>query len=241
MIIKFPTGFYSDILPMALDQPGNITFTVSDQKPPRADLSFPQIPTGLYYKRRSQIAADTYLQNPIFYVSTSNTAVLNNNTQQFEIGQIIEPSLSPVNVVITPVSTAKYDSVHNLNQFDYNAMGLTGVESSVINENSKIIYKQLNEKLNDLKAEIEASDININRYQKTLNETEKTIKAVTIMIANTSDTSVKDQLIITLNQLERTKTLTEEAIAIQLAKREDTVVNIKVTLDELNNLSVVVK
>ncbi len=241
MIIKYPTGFYADILPIDLNQEGNITFTVSDNKPPRAELTFPQIPTGLYYKRRKPISADRYVTEPVYYVSTANSSTLNNNTQQFEVGQILDitttdfPNVTPIN------TTLKFDSVHNLNYLNYQEMGLSQEEINTINTNSQPIFLSLIDKLNVSKAEVQTYDIDINKYQKQINETKKTIVAVDVMLANLTDGPVKDEMLRTKATLDQSLSTATEALFITVQEREAVAANISNIVDELNNLSTVVK
>ena len=241
MIIKYPTGFYADVLPLNLDQAGNITFTVSDTRPPRAELTFPQIPTGLYYKKKKPVSADRYVVDPVYYVSTANSSTLNNNNQQFEIGQILEissvdfPSVTPIN------TSLKFDSVHNLNVLNYPEMGLDQQEIAAINNNSQAVFLGLIDKLNVAKAEVQTYDIDINKYQKQINETNKTISAVDVMLANLSDGFAKSELEKTKETLVNSLTTATEGLYLTIDEREKVAASITVIIDELNSLSVVVK
>jgi len=40
MIINYPTGFYRSVLPPAPESKGNITYTISNEAPPRGSLFF---------------------------------------------------------------------------------------------------------------------------------------------------------------------------------------------------------
>ena len=241
MIIKYPTGFYVDVLPMNLNEAGNITFTVSDTRPPRSELIFPQIPTGLYYRKRPSPRPDTYVGKPIFYISNANNPTLNNSAQQFEVGQYLDEN-TPIAYNLTDINVnSPYTSTHNLNLFDYDSMGLNGAEINSIDSNSKKIFYDLNIKLNSLKAAVGSDDLNINKLQKQLNETSKTIDAVKVMITNTSDIAVKEQLTTTLENLQRSYDLTTEQMALLVAKREEKAVQVMAISDELNNLAVVVR
>lgn len=241
MIINYPTGFYADVLPLNLNEAGNITFTVSDTRPPRSELIFPQIPTGLYYRKRPSPRPDTYVGKPIFYISTANNPTLNNSTQQFEVGQYLDEN-TPIAFNLTDINVnSPYASTHNLNLFDYDSMGLNLTEINSIDYNSKKIFYDLNIKLNSLKAAVGSDDLNINKLQKQLNETAKTIDAVKVMTLNTSDTTVKDQLEATLVNLQRSYDLTTEQMALLVAKREEKALQVLAVSDELNNLAVVVR
>lgn len=241
MIIRYPTGFYSDALPMELSQAGNITFTVSDSKPPRASLLFPQIPTGLYYKRRGKVIRDIYLTEPVYVVSTSNTESINDNRFQYEIGELIEPDVDVADTVGGDVVDKTYVSTHNLNRLDYGEMGLAANEINAINDNSKPVYFSLNTKLNEFKAELQSYDIEINRYQKTINETEKALAAVEIMVNNLTTSPARDELIRTKDNLGRSLSLSYEGQALTITRRNETDQNIKTILTELRDLALVVK
>ena len=241
MIIKFPTGFYSNVLPIDLAQRGNITFTVSGGKPPRASLLFPQIPTGLFYKKKTRVNTIDYLTEPIYFISAANSNTINDNRLQYEVGQYIEvgepvPFPSDVSEI-----DSIYSSVHNLNLFDYTEMGLNNNEINSININSKQIYLSLNNQFNDYKALLVTQDIEINKTQKTINEIVKTLSAVETMINNLTSGSARDELIKTKDSLTKNLYLNQETQTSILVARTENRLNMSTILDELRLLSMVVK
>jgi hypothetical protein len=241
MIIKFPTGFYANVIPKNPSDVGNVTFTISDSSPPRSELLFPQIPTGLYYRKRNSNSSDRYLSEPIFYNSSANSQVLNNNTQQFEIGQFIEPK-PPADIFLTNIDAySSHSSTHDLNRLDLASMGLDFLEIKAVNDNSKAIYLGLLIQLNNIKASINAFDTDINKSQKTINETQKAVSAVSVMIENISDGAVKDELIRTKESLDKTLETTQEDLLQLVSSREAKASDVIFVTDELNRLALVVK
>lgn len=241
MIIRYPTGFYSNVLPMDLAQTGNITFTVSDGKPPRASLLFPQIPTGLFYKKKTGINTKDYLTEPVYFVSTANSNTINDNRLQYEIGEFIEVGVPiPYSSDVSEID-AIYSSVHNLNFLDYAEMGLNNNEINSINDNSKKIYLSLNSQFNDYKALLVTQDVEINRYQKTINEIEKTLSAVETMINNLSSGSARDELIKTKDSLYLNLDINQSGQNRMLVARDENRKNMTTILDELRKLAMVVK
>lgn len=241
MIIKFPTGFYSNVLPIELTQRGNITFTVSGGKPPRASLLFPQIPTGLFYKKKTRVNTIDYLTEPVYFVSVANSETINDNRQQYEVGQYIEVGEPvPFPGDVTEIDSI-YSSVHNLNLFDYTEMGLNSNEINSINDNSKQIYLTLNSQFNEYKAQLVTQDIEINKSQKTINEIIKTLSAVETMINNLTSGSAKDELIKTKGSLTKNLDLNQEVQAAVLVARTENRLNMSTILNELRLLSMVVK
>jgi LysM repeat protein len=241
MIINFPTGFYVNVIPASLSDVGNVTFTISDSNPPRSELLFPQIPTGLYYRKRSKNNSDRYLSDPIFYNSSANSQVLNNNTQQFEIGQLIDPK-PPADIFLTNVDVyGSHSSTHNLNRLDLADMGLDVKEIKAINDNSRTIYLDLVILLNSIKASVNSYDTEINKRQKLLNETNKASSAVIVMIENLSDGVVKDELTKTKESLDKTLEITQESLLNLVASREAKALEVIMVTDELNRLALVVK
>jgi len=241
MIIKFPTGFYSNVLPIELTQRGNITFTVSGGKPPRASLLFPQIPTGLFYKKKTRVNTIDYLTEPVYFVSVANSETINDNRQQYEVGQYIEVGEPvPFPGDVTEIDSI-YSSVHNLNLFDYTEMGLNSNEINSINDNSKQIYLTLNSQFNEYKALLVTQDIEINKSQKTINEIIKTLSAIKTMINNLTSGSAKDELIKTKGSLTKNLDLNQEVQAAVLVARTENRLNMSTILNELRLLSMVVK
>ena len=241
MIIKFPTGFYTNVIPTHPSDVGNVTFTISDSTPPRSELLFPQIPTGLYYRKRNHNNSDRHLSEPIFYISSANSQVLNNNMQQFEIGQLLEAK-PPADIFLTNIDVfGAHASTHDLNILDLEDMGLDTLEIKAINDNSSAIYLDLIIRLNVNKASVNAFDIEINKSQKSINETQKTVLAVNVMIENSSEGAVKDRLIRTKDSLDRLLIITQEGLHLLVSSREAKAGDILFLTDELNKLALVVK
>ena len=214
MIIKFPTGFYANVIPTHPSDVGNVTFTISDSTPPRSELLFPQIPTGLYYRRKNNSTSNRYLSEPIFYISSANSKILNNNTQQFEIGQLLEAK-PPDDIFLTNIDVfGAHSSTHDLN----------------------LIIR-----LNYYKASVNSFDIEINKSQKSINEAQKTVLAVSVMIENSSEGVVKDELIRTKDSLDKTLAMTQEKLYLLVSQRESKAEDVLSVTDELNKLALVVK
>jgi len=241
MIIKFPTGFYANVIPTHPSDVGNVTFTISDSTPPRSELLFPQIPTGLFYRKRNNSTSNRYLSEPIFYISSANSKILNNNTQQFEIGQLLEAK-PPDDIFLTNIDVfGAHSSTHDLNRLDLEDMGLDTLEIKAINDNSKAIYLDLIIRLNSYKASVNSFDIEINKSQKSINEAQKTVLAVSVMIENSSEGVVKDELMRTKDSLDKTLSMTQEKLYLLVSQRESKAEDVISVTDELNKLALVVK
>lgn len=184
MIIKYPTGFYYDILPIEPQDSGNITFTISNNTPPRTNLVFPKISAGVVERGQGRKPSVSYLDNRkylgdlIFSISSSRRRVTGNNSRQFEIGQVLEFSNDDT-VAIDPMLVNPVTEIqHNTNVFDYDKLGVTEEEQALIAQESLRAHSELTNQLNGLKQYRADAEAEINNQQKVVNEANRAITAM---------------------------------------------------------------
>ncbi len=244
MIINFPTGLYRTVLPQSPEDRGNITYTISNSTPPRTNLLFAKINSGVANRKRNQQELDlfTIRQNNgslVFSVASSTRSTEGNNSRIYEIGQVLEFSDAPVQT-ITPMYVSKVSETrHDTNQFDYDLLGLTSDEVEVINRQSIIAYNALTDKLNLVRQARANAEIEIVNQQKIINDTTRNIDALQVIVNNSSETDVHVEILITKFTTRRNEAFIARDAAKVLADKyasEATILQ-----DQLRTLATVVK
>lgn len=228
---------------MASDR-GNVTFTISNEPPPRTNLFFQKIPLGVVDRQRLPSVSDIVtrrldLGDLIFSVSRSARTEEGNTAKQYEIGQVLDfadVALQTVDPMLVGVLT---EIQHNNNILDYEIMGLTEDEQQLLADNALQTQDLLTDQLNLVRQERANADQTINSNQKTINEINRTLSAIEIIIANAASTDgslreLVDKLTSRLNEVTAAR---DEAIvqANNLAAQADTIIG------ELRGLGIIVK
>lgn len=248
MIIKYSTGQYADVLPKVPSDSNSVTFTISNTEPPRSGLYYPQLPIGLVSRKRSPrsidlVARRANLGQLVFTISKSNRSEDNDTKKQYEIGQILEfdtTNTAPVDPMLVSMTT---EIRHDTNLIDYSAMGLSEAEISVINDATLLTQDGITKRLNEVKQLRLDAENNINRNQKTLNEINKAIGALTITVSvdasgTTADSAVIDEIISKLT-LQKQQIETEIGRLITLANQYANEASDLV--DQLRSVSILVR
>lgn len=187
MIIKYPTGFYINILPQEPSDTISVTFTISNQTPPRSNLTYPKIPTGLVEKKRelfsiNRVARRSTYGQLLFTVSKAERTKEGNSSKQYELGQILEFNLFTGRDVTPMLVSSVTEIRHDTNQLDYVLMGITKEEQAAIDEVSLLTQNQLTDRLNELKNSRANAEQDINVNQKLINELTRTIDSLEITL-----------------------------------------------------------
>lgn len=187
MIVKYPTGLYRNILPKKPEDSGNVTFTISNNTPPRSDLLFPKIPRGIVEKRKTYNQIDLVERRNsfgslAFTVSKATRKEEGNNARQFEIGQVLDFNDTSGKQAEVMLVRSVTEIRHDTNILDYEQMGLTEEESTAIAELSLLTQNQLMDRLNELKQLRGDAEQVINVQQKLINDTTKTINSLQVTL-----------------------------------------------------------
>lgn len=193
MIINFPTGLYRTILPSKPEDRGNVTYTISNNQPPRTNLLFPKITRGIIDRKRKPRVIDLFDRRQtqgglIFSVSSASRSNQGNNARIYEIGQVLEFSDAPVQTIEPMFVSPKSETRHDTNQFDYQALGLSEEEVNIINQQSLLTKELLTEQLNIARENRSNAEVEINTQQKIINDTTRNIDALQIIIDNSAET-----------------------------------------------------
>ncbi len=185
MIINYPTGLYSNVLPASPSDAGNVTFTISNNPPPRADLAFVKVPIGVVSRKKSKSTVSEFERRKtvgelIFTVSKASRSDEGNNVRQYELGQVydfVETSGKTVDPMLVSLST---EIRHDTNIIDYGALGLTKDEQSALESVTFAAQNDLMSRLNEIRQQRANADEAINTNQKIINDTNKAITGLTV-------------------------------------------------------------
>ncbi len=230
MIITYPTGFYD------LSDSKSVTFLISNTTPPRSGLTYPKIPQGIVNRKRFAPRVDGS-GDLVFSVSKSSRGIANNAARQYETGQI----LSFEDSIVSSVSPMRVSDItetqHNLNRYDYNSMGVDESEVSLLGNLSYDVKVALENKLNDLKRLRADSEVVINTQQKLINEIDRNIDALDIIISEDSNEGI-------INLMEKLKNKRDLAYTTRDSAINDANVHAAeadLIVDKLRSIAMVVK
>lgn len=201
MIIDFPTGLYNTVLPQLPSDRGNITFEISNNPPPRTNLLFPKITKGITNRKRPEKTIDIFSRRStqgdlIFSISSAGRSSEGNNARVYEIGQVLEFSDAPIEVIDPMLVAPKSETRHDTNKFDYEALNISDDEVAVINEQSLLTQEALTQKLNIARENRSNAEVEIRNQQKIINDTTRNINALQVVVDNSEETDPSvDELI----------------------------------------------
>lgn len=243
MIITSPTGLYATVLPSEPSDSRSVTFTISNEPPPRTNLLFPKIPAGVLFRSRNPTIIDSTTRRQsvgemLFGVSKGSRSIPGNNARQFEIGQILEFTDAELQELEPMLVSDRTETRHDINLLDLPGLGLSEQEIDTIAEQSQLAQESLTVKLNDLKRVRSDAEKRISANQRVVNESNKTISALEVTIEQISDTSGLDEMI---EKLKDTRDEASAKIRADTAIANDAAAESTLVLDQLRSLTTVVK
>lgn len=212
MIINYPTGLYSSVLPKEPQDSQNVTYLISNTAPPRTSLLFPKIPFGVAARQRepreyTTIERRATVGDLVYTVSNASRQQPGNNANQYEVGEVLDFDYSSYRTVDPMLVSDKTDIQHNLNMFDYAELGLTEDDVALIDEESLVAFDAIVVQLNELRVLRSNAEVDINTNQKIINEANKNINALTIMAQDS--TSTESEILNLIEKLETRKATAE--------------------------------
>ncbi len=219
MIINFPTGFYADALPQTPEESGNITFVISNTRPPRSDLLFPKIPKGVDDRRRVVSPFDPVVDreqvgDQIFSISRAARSEEGSNIQQFEVGHVLSFDDTAVRATDPMLVRETTELRHDVFRVDFDALGLSDDEQELINDETARARNTLIATLNTAKRERADAEVRVAELQKSINNLNRAIDALQIVTDNdaTTESEVDDLVAKLTAQLTATQTALDAAI-----------------------------
>jgi len=219
MIINYPTGFYKTVLPRDSSDSISVTYTISNTIPPRTELFFPKIPSGIEQRQRQQSSEfdRDALGELVFSVTQSSQRVVENNSRLFDIGQVLEFEGSD-QATLDPMFVSNCIEIqHNNKDFDYARFGLSSADVDVLKSTTTDKMVQLQDQLNDVRAaRLDAEQI-ISSQQKLINDLNRNIKALSLLVDNI--TEADDDVVAVHSKLlvRRTQAIADKDAAVESA------------------------
>lgn len=214
MIISSPTAFYESVLPGPVG-PGNITFTISSNNPPRPQIypfplqvsdSIRHLPPRTNTPEERLVALGDF----VFSISAGSESQVSIGIKAFEVGQILdfeEEEIPDINQLNVP---EVIELQQNTNRLDYVLAGLSENEINSLTSSARDKFNMVILDINSIKTLIADIEIGISDNQRSLNETRKIRDAAKVVgnkdIFNkmtTRETDLinsRDQLIILMNE-----------------------------------------
>lgn len=194
MIVNFPTGLYETVLPQRPADSGNVTYTISNSAPPRTDLVYPKVPTGVVNQTRGLPTIDFEQRRRtfgslLFTITGSRQKIIGTGARQYEIGQLLEFASTPVREVDVMLVSPITETRHDTNLFDYDSLGATADEQAAIQQQSQLVYDQLSIRINEIRTERANAEIVIGTQQKIINEADRNIAALQVIVDNSDETA----------------------------------------------------
>jgi len=242
MIINYPTGLYKTALPVGTKS-GNITFVISNGPPPRTNLLFPKIPSGIVVREKEpKTISDQQRRDAvgelIYSSSYSSKSIAGDSSNMYEIGQVIDFDDNASGSIDPMYVSARNETKHNTNQFDYDKLQIDASEVALLNKVSSETQKLLSDKLNSAKEKRANAEEKITAQQKIINESNRNISALEVMILNSSE---DDDIVDLLNKFENKKNAALEIRDLAIIEANQSAADAYVINDQLNAVSVVVK
>lgn len=193
MIIKFPTGFYETILPQEPEDGGNVTFTISNQAPPRTNLVFPKIPPGIVDRKKEPKTIELFnrrdvIGDLVFTISQSSRKEEGSNNKVFETGQVLDFSDAPLKSLDPMLVGSKTQTQHDTNRLNYDALGVNEEEQQLIADSSLLVHKDLSDQLNAVRQQRADSEQLVVANQKIINDANRTIDSLEVIQDSSSET-----------------------------------------------------
>ena len=180
MIIKYPTGFYKNVLPSVPSDSTSVTFTISNSLPPRSSLVFPKLPTALEQRKlHVPVKSSDASQYGALAFTITKAAPSNiiSGVKAVDLGDVIEFEDAATQLVAPMLVSLATEVRHDLNKYDLSAVG---VDQELQDEFLVEIKKGQEAVRNNLNAAVQNradSMIEIDRLNKLRSETDKTRNA----------------------------------------------------------------
>lgn len=240
MIIKYPTGLYN--IPKGTEL-GNVTFTVSNNSPPRSNLLFSKIPDGIARKqilRRDEVLwRRETVGDLVFNISESRRTTEGTNNKTFETGQVLEFNDGTSKTVDEMLVGNNTTTQHNITRIDYDQLDIDDEDKQLIDSVSFLAYKSLGEDLNNARQRYRNYEQDVIEFQKIINNSTRTINALKIAQDQNAGTDIDVSDLISKLEIKRDEAFRSRDAAIASANQasaESTSI-----LDRLRTISTVLK
>ena len=185
MIITGPTGSYATVLPKSPSDPTSVVYTISSGIPPRPELHFIQLPTGLERMQRDgRVIPDNVRRDSLgalVFVSKDNQpGQVPTGNQLFFFGQVVE--FSDIEQTAVNVVNSSIETEHNQYYANLDSVGLSSDEFSGISEDAVAAQKQILAELEGLQKQKSDLEVDIVSQQKIISEASKVLSGLEVIL-----------------------------------------------------------
>jgi hypothetical protein len=239
MIIKYPTGFYRDVLPSKASDSTSVTYLISNSLPPRSSLVFPKLPDALVGRKIDRgnrpIDPSVYGALAVTVTKSAPTNVLS-GVKAIDLGEVIEFEDAATQIVTPMLVTFETEVRHDTNKYDLASIGIVEEKQANFIEEIKKGQAKVRQELNDCVKQRADTDIEIDKLNKQLAEAEKTRNASIFANEAIGGSEVLQEAIVELNkQVAAIKKNVEDQIKLanSLVEKADELRNKYLTLCKL--------
>jgi hypothetical protein len=195
-------------LPKGPSDPGNITFTISNNDPSKIQGNFIIYPVAEKLRKRPPKTYDrerrrVSLGDLVYTITKGGVSSIGRSTKLFEVGQSLEFDDETIEANFnTPPNQLELQ--HNTNLLDLAGLGLTDDEINQLTNNAASFKENLEKRITVLQNNIANNQSEIIELQKTINESNKALDALNAL--GESD-EIKDRITKTKEESEQNQTL----------------------------------
>lgn len=218
MIINAPTGLYIPILPIGPGDPGNITFTISDNSPPRSGTTFIRLPPSEEYKSSparvyTKLEKRRFYSSLLFNITVAGPSSTGSGNPQFEIGQVLD-FVDASEEQADPYEMSEITLQQNTKVPDFEVAGISQDEYNRIVRASEERIEAITISIREVSTDLKNNSSAIKLNQSSINQSVALYDNTVIVLGGTDPIAlkIKDNI----EQLEREKTgLLEERDELQ--------------------------
>lgn len=195
MIITAPTGLYSPILPQSPSDPGNYTFTISNQPPPKSNGTFIQLPLveqlrPLPPRVYTKIEKRVFLGSLVYNITVPGPPVTGSGSSQFEIGQVLE--FSDENISSSDPYSMKIEELRqDLKVVDFTTAGLSQNEYDELKTASESRMDDITASISEVSSELNSNTDSIQRNQANINSSTSLLNNIILVLGDNSLQAIK--------------------------------------------------
>lgn len=236
MIITAPTGLYDPILPISPEDPGNFTFTISGQPPPRSSETFVQLPLPeiikklpdrVYTKQQKR----QFFGKLVYDITYSGPSASGSGVSQFDIGDVIEFSDDDIESSDS-FTLSKEILRQDLKEIDFETIGLTDEEYQELVSASELKIEQITSDISEVSSKINTNNSLIRTNQADINNAKSLLENIILVLGNSSVQAIKVK-----NKLD----LLVDDKSDLISEREELQSNLSSLRDELQKVREVVR
>lgn len=221
MIINAPTGLYNSVLPVSPNDSGNITFTISNNNPPRSGITFIRLPPSEEFKQQpprvyTKLQKRSFYGSLIYNITKSGPSGSGSGNSQFEIGEVLD-FVDSLNQETDPYELEVITLQQNTKVPNYEVAGISQDEYNEIVIASESKIEELTLSIRRISTDIKNNTSEISLNQSSINQSTVLLNNTIAVLGEDSSIALKIKNNIKLLETEKTGLLqTRTTLQIEL-------------------------